>query len=98
MAKITMEEQDEIRTFPADTILELKIEAADVETVQGRNGDWQKVAFKFKILGIQVIGDGSSPALYENWITQNIYGSVPFRFTDSPENKLRLWAEAIFRQ
>jgi hypothetical protein len=98
MAKIKMEEQDEILTFPVDSILELKIEEANVETVQGRNGPWEKVAFKFKVLGIQAIGDGSPVAAYENWITQNIYGSVPFRLTDSPENKLRIWAEAIFRQ
>lgn len=98
MAKIMMEEQDEILTFPVDSILELKIEEANVETVQGRNGEWQKVAFRFKVLGVQVVGDGSPTEAYENWITQNIYGSIPFRFTDSPENKLRIWAEAIFRQ
>lgn len=99
MAKITVEEQDTILTFPPDSILELKIEEAVTETVQGRGGEpWTKVKFKFKILGIQAIGDGSPKEPYENWITKNIYGSVPFRLTNSPENKLRIWAEAIFRQ
>lgn len=98
MAKIALEEQEEILTFPVDSILELKIESAEVRTVQGRNGDWQKVEMKFKILGIQAIGDGGPVEPYENWITQNIYGSVPFKLTTSPENKLRIWAEAIFRQ
>jgi hypothetical protein len=99
MAKIVMEEQDTILTFPVDSILELKIEEAVTETVQGRGGEpWTKVKFKFKILGIQAIGDGSPKEPYENWITKYIYGSVPFRLTDSPENKLRIWAEAIFRQ
>lgn len=98
MAKITLEEQDEILTFPAESILELKIEEANVKTVPGRNGDWQKVECKFKILGVQAVGDGSPVENYQNWIGQTIYGSVPFRLTDSPENKLRIWAEAIFRQ
>lgn len=98
MAKITVEHQDEILTFPPDTILDLKIEEANVVTVQGQRGDWQKIEFVFKILGIQAIGDGGDPALYEGWLTRNIYGSVPFRLTDNPENRLRIWAEAIFRQ
>ena len=98
MAKISVEHQEEVLTFPADTILELKIEEATTKTVPGRNGDWEKVDVKFKILGIQAIGDGSAKEDYENWITREIWGSVPFRLTDSPENKLRMWAEAIFRQ
>lgn len=99
MAKITLDEQETILTFPTDSILELKIEEATVRTVQGRNGDWQKVEFKFKVLGIQALGDGSRDFdPYDNWITKDIYGSIPFRLTNSPENKLRIWAEAIFRQ
>jgi len=98
MAKITLVEQETILTFPVDSILELKIEEANVKTVQGRNTEWQKVEVKFKILGIQAIGDGGPVADYENWITQHIWGSVPLRLTDSPENKLRIWSEAIFRQ
>ncbi len=98
MAKLQLEHQEEILTFPVDTILDLKIEECNVETVQGRNGDWQKLRFKFKILGIQAIGDGGSPDPYDGWITREIWGSVPFKLTDSPENRLRIWAEAIFRQ
>lgn len=98
MAKIELEKQEEILTFPVDSILELKVEEAIVETVPGRNGDWEKVRFKFKILGIQVVGNGDSVDRYESWITRDIWGSVPFRLTTSPENKLRIWSEAIFRQ
>lgn len=100
MAKLTVEHQEEILTFPTDTILELKIEECNIVTVQsqGRGGDWQKLEFKFKVLNIQALGDGSSDITpYENWIGKNIFGSVPARLTDSPENRLRIWAEAIFK-
>lgn len=96
MAKITLEEQPDFLTFPVDSILDLKIEECNVVTVNGRRGDWQKVECKFKILGIQALGDGSPVETFDSMLTQTIYGSVPFRFTDSAENKLRQWAEAIF--
>lgn len=96
MAKITLEEQPEFLTFPVDSILDMKIEEANVVTVNGQRGDWQKVEFKFKILGIQALGDGSPVNTFDSMVTQTIWGSVPFRLTDSPENKLRQWAEAIF--
>lgn len=96
MAKIKLEEQPEFLTFPADSILELKVEEANIKTVDGARGSWEKVEFKFKILGIQAIGDGSPIQPYDVMVTQYIYGSVPFRLTDSPDNKLRQWSEAIF--
>lgn len=98
MAKITLEDQPELHTFPADSILELKIEECNIKTVQGDRGDWEKLEFKFKILGIQAIGDGSPQHLYENWITNAIWGSTSARLTNAADNRLRNWAEAIFRQ
>ena len=96
MAKIVAEEQVEYPTLPDDSIIHLKIEEANTVDVPGRSGDtWTKLEFKFKILGIQTTGDGSPVENYANLIGTNIYGSVPFRLTDSPENKLRIWAEAI---
>ena len=97
MAKIVLEEQPDFAVLPTDSILELLIEEANVRTVEGRNGPWEKVEFKFKIMGIQAVGDGSAPENYDSLITQNIYGSVPFRLTDSAENKLRQWAESILQ-
>lgn len=99
MAKITLEHQDEILTFPVDSILELKIQEVIIETVNPQRGDpWEKARFRFKILGIQALGDGGDPSPYEGWITRDIWGGVSWRLTDHPENKLRVWAEAIFRQ
>lgn len=95
MAKIVVEEQPEFQTLPAESILELKIDEVEIRTVNGARGEWQKVEFKFKILGIQAIGDGSPKEAYDSLITGPIWGSVPFRLTDNPENKLRIWAEAI---
>jgi hypothetical protein len=95
MAKIVLEEQPEFLVLPEESILSLKVDDLRTEERNGRNGTWTKLELTFKILGIQVIGDGSPTENYESMIGQKIWGSVPFRLTDSPENKLRLWCEAI---
>ena len=41
------------------------------------------------------VGNGDNPDDYSDLIAGPIWGSVPFRLTESPENKLRQWAEAI---
>lgn len=98
MARITLTEQEEFTVFPVDSILLLKVDEVSVQTVPGRNGkpDWQKLAFKFKILDIQAMGNGADKTSAADQIGQQIFGSVPFRLTDHPENKLRQWVEAIF--
>lgn len=89
MAKIVMEEYEEFPVLPADSIITVKVDDISVKEMQGQRGTWQKAEFKFKILGVP------GPE-YDNLISQIIYGSVPFRFTESPDNKLRQWVEAIF--
>lgn len=97
MAKIVVEEQKEFPVLPADSIVELLIVEANIETATGNNGNsWEKVAFKFKITGIQALGDGSQDfSRYDGVIGEYIYGSCSANLTNSPENKLRLWGEAI---
>jgi len=97
MAKITLTEQEEYPTLPDDSIIHVKVLETSTETIQGKNGksDWTKLSIKFKILGVQVTGDGSPVDDYDNLIGQWIYGSLPFRLTNHPENKLRQWCEAI---
>lgn len=95
MAKIILEEQPDYPTLPDDSIVFLKVDEVVDKEIQGRSGTWTKLEFKFKILGIQVVGDGSPLECYDSLIGEHIYGSVPFRLTDSPENKLRIWAEAL---
>lgn len=95
MARITMEEQVEFPLLPVDSILELKVEEIETKEVQGNRGVWTKCEITFKILGVQITGDGSPVANYNNLLGEKIWGSVPFRLTDSPENRLRMWTEAI---
>lgn len=95
MARTTMTEVEEYPVLPDDSILLLKVEKSEVREVQGQRGNWEKLNFEFKILDIQVVGDGSPKEEYESLLGQKTYGSVSFRLTSSPENKLRQWAEAI---
>lgn len=95
MAKITVEEQKDLTLLPPDSILHLKVDELTIREVDGRHGKWEKLEFKFKILGIQAVGDGSQAESYEDCIASPIWGSVPFKLTDSAENKLRQWCEAI---
>lgn len=95
MATITMEEYEEFPTFPVDSILFLKIDDCAVREINGPRGTFKKLEFTFKILGVQAAGDGSSPGDYDVQLGRSIYGSVPFRFNDSPENKLKQWVEAV---
>lgn len=96
MARITMEEQQEFVVFPVDSIVLLKIEGSEIQTVDGKNGSWQKLNFSFKVMEVQAMGDGSPVSNADGAVGQRIWGSVPFKLTDSPENRLRQWAEAIF--
>jgi hypothetical protein len=96
MAKLIVEEQKEFSLLPVDSILLLKVDEQKEIELQGAHGPWSKLEIKFKILGIQAIGDGSDPAGFEDMIAGPIWGSVPLRLTNSPDNKLRQWAEAIF--
>lgn len=96
MARITAEEQVEYPTLPKDSILLLRIESVKIDTLDGRNGSWEKINFFFNILAIQVTGDGSPVDKYQSLIGQTIKGSPgTFRLTDSRENRLKLWTEAI---
>lgn len=102
MAKIVMEEAVEILTFPKDTLLDLKVEEAKVVHVDSqRDNDpgWDSLELKLKVLDIVALGDGSTnKEPYSNWIGQFVYAKCSWKFTTSPQNKLRRYAEAIFRQ
>ena len=97
MARLVVEEQKEFPTLPNDSIVHLKVESVEVRTVRGQRGDWDKLEYKFKILGVQST-PGDHPQNYDGLIGENIYGSTSTKITDSQENKLRLWAEAILNR
>lgn len=96
MPKIIVEESKDFLLLPPDSILSLKIDEVSTKLIEsGRHGPWEKLEFKFKILGIQAVGDGTPVDKYDGVIASPIWGSVPFKLTDSPENRLRQWTEAI---
>lgn len=96
MAKIQMEEQQEYSVLPVDSIVHLRIEEVEVVDVNGKNGTWQKLNFTFKIVNILATGDGSPVDGYDDAKSGKIWGSVPFKMTTSPENRLRQWVEAVY--
>jgi hypothetical protein len=96
MAKITMTEAPEFVTFPANSILHLRVEEITIREIEGKKGSWEKLEFKFKILGVQAVGDDSLTVDdCEPAIGAPIWGGVSATLTDNPENKLRQWTEAI---
>lgn len=96
MAKLIAEEHKEYQLLPPDSILFLKIAELEVREIERRNGGtWQKLEFTFEITGIQRLGDGSDPARYTEVAGSKIWGSAPFKLTDSPDNRLKRWIEAI---
>lgn len=99
MARITMEEQPDFLVFPTDTLLLLKVLESNTQEVPGRDGrdGWTKCSFKFKIMQVLAVGDGSPVDAWAEMVGKEIYGSVPWRLTDSAENKLRIWSEALLQ-
>lgn len=95
MAKATMEHYEEMPVLPDNSIIYLKVDALAIKQVDGARGAWEKAEFTFKMLGVQTLGDDSDPDLYDVLIGQKIWGSIPFRFSDNPENKLKQWTEAL---
>lgn len=99
MARLVVEEQKEYPTLPDDAIVHLRVENCEVRTVQGNRGPWDKIEFKFVVLGIQSVPAGHGhPSNYEGLVGENMYGSTSMKLTTSPENKLRLWAEALLNR
>lgn len=96
MPIIPMEKYEEQPVLPEQSIVFIKVDQALVQEVNGQRGTWHKLEFTFKMLGVQVVGDGGSIDLYDPLIGQKIYGAVPYRFNDSAENKLKQWAECLF--
>lgn len=94
MPKLIVEEQKDYPVLPVDSIIHIKVDSLEVRTVRGERGDWDKLEFKCKILGIYNVPN-DHPSNYDLLIGERIYGSCPYKLTDSQENKLRLWSEAL---
>lgn len=100
MTKTTLQHQEDRLTFPADSLLDLRILEARVDELPSRNGGtWEKLNVKFQIQQVLAIGSQGPDAVqyYQNWVGEAIYGSVRFFLSDKDDNELRLWLEAIFQ-
>lgn len=93
MAKITLEEaqESEFLTLPQDALIKVRVLEHKIENLDGKYGPWQKINFKFEILEVLFPQTGFEPC-----VGQWIFGGVPFRFTDHPDNALKQWVEAIY--
>lgn len=92
MAKITLEEaqESEFLTLPQDALVKVRVLDHEIIDLDGRYGPWQKLNFKFEVLEVLY------PEGYEACVGQWVWGGVPFRFTDHPDNALKQWVEAIY--
>lgn len=93
MPKITMEEFEEFPVLAPESIIGVKVEDLETRDVPGKNGKpgWTKLEFTFKITQVPTTPDNQ----YDSLVGSKIWGSVPFRFNDSPDNKLKQWTEAL---
>lgn len=90
MAKIAMEEPTEWTVLPENTIITVKVLDSQVEVLDGKYGEWQKLNVTFEIV------DAPEPwASKDDVIGSKIWGGVPFKFEDDPDNPLKNWTEAI---
>lgn len=90
MAKISMEEAKDWTVLPEGTIITVKVLAEETEELEGKYGPWTKLNITFEILDAPAPYNGS-----DDVIGSKIWGGIPFRFEDDPENPLKNWAEAI---
>lgn len=90
MAKIAMEEAQEWTVLPENTIITVKVLDSKVEELDGKYGKWQKLNVTFEIV------DAPEPyASKADVIGSKIWGGIPFRFEDDPDNPMKNWTEAI---
>lgn len=98
MAKLVVEEQKDYPTLPPDAIIRVRCQSTEIRTVKGQRGDWDKIEFTFEILEVQSVPGTDHPSNYGGLIGEKIYGSTSTKLTDSQENKLRLWSEALLNR
>lgn len=79
--------------LPVDAVVTVQCEAINVRHVEGKDGKegWDKLEFTFNIVGVPTALESE----YGSLVGSKIWGSVPARFTEHPDNKLRQWSEAL---
>jgi hypothetical protein len=90
MAKAVLEEAKEWTVLPEGTIITVKVLSEETETQDGKYGPWVKLNVAFEII------DAPQPwSLESDVIGSKIFGGIPFKFIDDPNNLLKNWSEAI---
>lgn len=90
MAVIKADKGEDFVVLPKDIVINVRVDSTKVETIPGKgnNDDWDKLDFKFTITHV-------SNEQYQEAAGQTIWGGVPFRLTDHPDNRLKQWVEAL---
>lgn len=90
MPTIQLEEAREWTVIPEDTIITVRCTETKLEEVDGKYGKWHKLNFTFEIV------DAPEPwSSKDDVIGSKIWGGVPFKFEDDPDNPLKTWVEAL---
>lgn len=88
MPKATLSEPSSDFTVMApETIIGVRVKECEVRVLDGRYGEWEKLEVEFEII--------DAPDPYKDLIGKPVWGGIPFRFEDDPENPMLQWTEAI---
>ena len=90
MPTITAKGGEDFTVLPKDSIVVVQVNSTKVEDVPGKDGkdSWEKLDFEFTIDHVPMDEYGDAQG-------QKIWGGVPFRLTDHPDNRLKQWVEAL---
>jgi hypothetical protein len=95
MSRIVATEQEDRILLPTDTLLALTTTEVALVERDGRNGPYNRLEFKFKVLDILAVGNGQPKDKYLGIIGGPVWGGVSARLTTALDNPLRLWTEAL---
>lgn len=96
MPKLLVEHVDPAPLYPVlppDTIIQVSVVGTEVKpATNSKTGEtWEKLEFKFKIESIP----SSLESTMGNAVGGYIWGSVSYKLSDHPDNKLKQWSEAL---
>ena len=96
MPKLLVEHVDPAPLYPVlppDTIVQVTVVSSEIkQATNSKTGEsWDKIEFKFKIESVPT----SLESTMGNAVGSHIWGSVSYKLSDHPDNKLKQWSEAL---